>query len=118
MKQRQHRRRRTALGLARAAFVRVEKVEAWCREVSYADLDRVLGALFDRVPPNTPRAIRWRAPLDAQLIVVDDHVFEQLRQLDELCGVPGAIAEPDNLTGKAMEALRQCAITGVGWWKP
>ncbi len=80
MKQRQHRRRRIALGLARAAFVRVEKVEDWHRKVSFADLDRVFDSLFEKIPPNTPRAIRWRAPLDAQLIVVDDHVFEQLRE--------------------------------------
>ncbi|MCH8180242.1 MAG: hypothetical protein IIA02_10730 [Proteobacteria bacterium] len=34
MKLRHHRKHRTALGLARAAFVRVVKVEAWYRMVS------------------------------------------------------------------------------------
>ena len=38
MKQRQHRRRRIALGMLRAAFARVEKVEAWYRLVSAARL--------------------------------------------------------------------------------
>ena len=108
MKQRHHRKQRTALGLARVAFVRVEKVEAWCRQVSLGDLDRVLGTLLDRIPANTPRAIEWRGPL----VMVDEHVFEQLRQLHEVCGVPGAIAAPDNSTGKS--ALLQCA-TGLGF---
>lgn len=75
----QHRRRRIALGLACAVLFRVERADA-VPAVTFAELDRALDAMFDRIPPNTPRAIRRRIPLDATLIVVDDHVFEQLRQ--------------------------------------
>lgn len=51
-------------------------VEVRCRNVSYADLDRVLDGLFEKIPANTPRAIRITGPL----VMVDERVFDELRQ--------------------------------------